>query len=115
MIIDKPWGTEHTWAETNDYVGKMLFINKGERLSLKYHSHKTLTIYVIEGTMELVLDEGSRRDKLTFILNTGDTYHVKPLSVHRFCATQGTDVKLIEVSTIHKDDVVRIEDDYSRK
>jgi mannose-6-phosphate isomerase len=115
MIIDKPWGTEHTWAETDDYVGKMLFINEGERLSLKYHTHKTLTIYVLEGSMELILDEGSRRDKQNFILNQGDTYHIEPLTVHRFCANQETPVKLMEVSTIHKDDVVRIEDDYSRK
>ena len=115
MIVDKPWGTEHTWAETKDYIGKMLLINEGERLSMKYHTEKTLTIYVIEGSMELVLDEGSRRDKQNFILNQGDTYHIEPLTVHRFCANQETPVKLIEVSTIHKDDVVRIEDDYSRK
>jgi hypothetical protein len=34
--------------------------------------------------------------------------------VHRFCATQGTDVDLIEVSTNYLDDVERIEDDYNR-
>ena len=40
--------------------------------------------------------------------------HALPSTVHRFAATQGTDVRLMEVSTIELDDVERIEDDYSR-
>ena len=115
MIVDKPWGYEHIWAKTNKYVGKLLYIKEEERLSLQYHRKKEETIYVLEGTLELVLEEGSRRERESLILQPGDVYHIKPLTVHRFAATQGTDVKLMEVSTTELDDVVRIEDDYSRK
>ena len=75
---------------------------------------KEETIYVLEGVLELILEEGSRRDKHSVFLQPGDTFHISPLTIHRFAATQGTDVKLMEVSTIELDDVVRIEDDYSR-
>lgn len=114
MIVDKPWGHEHIWAKTDKYVGKVLYINEGERLSLQYHKVKEETVYVLEGKLELVLEEGSRRDRHSVFLDPGDTFHIAPMTVHRFAATQGTDVKLMEVSTIELDDVERIEDDYSR-
>ena len=114
MIVDKPWGYEHIWAKTDKYIGKLLHINEGERLSLQYHRIKEETIYVVEGVLELVLEEGSRRDMHSVFLEPGDTFHITPLTIHRFAATQGTEVKVMEVSTIELDDVVRIEDDYSR-
>jgi mannose-6-phosphate isomerase-like protein (cupin superfamily) len=114
MIVDKPWGYEHIWGKTDKYVGKLLHINKGERLSLQYHKIKEETIYVLEGMLELVLEEGSRRDMHSVFLKPGDTFHISPLTIHRFAATQGTDVRLMEVSTTELDDVIRIEDDYSR-
>ena len=92
----------------------MLHINKGKRLSLQFHRVKEETIMVIEGTMELVLEEGSQRDQHSIIMKPGDTYHICPMTVHRFCASQGTDVKVVEVSTTEIHDVVRLQDDHGR-
>ena len=114
MIVDKPWGHEHIWAKTDKYVGKLLYINEDQRLSLKYHNKKEETIYILEGILEVILEEGSRRDRHSVFLEPGDTFHIAPMTIYRFAATQGTDVKLMEVSTIELDDVERIEDDYSR-
>ena len=114
MIVNKPWGHENVWALTEKYVGKVLHINKGKRLSLQFHRVKEETIMVIEGTMELVLEEGSQRDQHSIIMNPGDTYHICPMTVHRFSASQGSNVKVIEVSTTEIHDVVRLQDDYSR-
>ena len=114
MIVNKPWGHENIWALTEKYVGKVLFIKEGARLSLQFHKVKEETIMVIEGTMELVLEEGSQKDRHSVIMNPGDTYHISPLTVHRFCASQGTDVKVVEVSTTEIHDVVRLEDDHGR-
>ena len=83
-------------------------------MSLQYHRVKEETIYVLEGKLELVLEEGSYRDRHSVYLEPGDTFHIEPLTIHRFAASQGSDVKLMEVSTIELDDVERIEDDYSR-
>lgn len=114
-IIEKPWGYEILWAETKDYLGKILYINEGHRLSLQYHEEKEETIMVLSGKLELMTSKSGVKNVLnTLILEEGDTYHVTPHTVHRFCATQGTDVELVEVSTNFLDDVVRMEDDFNR-
>jgi mannose-6-phosphate isomerase-like protein (cupin superfamily) len=114
MIVNKPWGHENVWALTEKYVGKVLYIKKDHRLSLQFHRIKEETIMILEGTMELVLEEGSRREERSLMLKPGDTYHISPMTVHRFCASQGSDVKLIEVSTSEIHDVVRLQDDHGR-
>lgn len=114
MIVNKPWGHENVWALTEKYVGKILHIKKDKRLSLQFHRVKEETIMILEGTMELVLEEGSQREEVRLVMKPGDTYHICPMTVHRFCASQGTDVKLMEVSTTELHDVVRIQDDHGR-
>ena len=109
-IVDKPWGHEEIWAETSRYAGKFLIISAGEMLSRQYHERKEETIFVLEGT--LILEIG-RDPPQRMLLQTGESYHVKPGTVHRFSAGEG-DVKLVEVSTPELDDVVRLEDKYAR-
>jgi mannose-6-phosphate isomerase len=107
--INKPWGFELIWAKTPDYVAKLLVINAGQRLSKQYHEKKTETIFVMEGTL-LNYDENDNEQ----VLQQGETLHVVPGQVHRFCAPENRYVKIMEVSTNHLDDVVRISDDYGR-
>jgi mannose-6-phosphate isomerase-like protein (cupin superfamily) len=113
--IIKPWGYEIIFGETEDYLGKILFIKEGSRLSLQYHEQKEETIMVLSGKLELVVSRATTQGGMeTLILEEGETFHVRPYTIHRFCATQGTDVKLVEVSTNYLEDVVRVEDDYNR-
>lgn len=111
-IVEKPWGHEQIWAKTDRYVGKVLTINPGHRLSLQYHEEKEETIYVLEG----VLKVWDSDDEDSFTMHTtGSVVHIKPNQVHRFGAAPGEScVKLMEVSTPELHDVVRIKDDYSR-
>ena len=113
--VTKPWGKEVIWAETPDYVGKLLYINEGHKLSLQYHEQKEETILVVSGELELTVSGQGRRGISTLKLSEGDTYHVTPHTIHRFAATLESNVVLAEVSTNHLDDVVRLEDDYDRK
>lgn len=107
--IDKPWGYEIIWAKTDKYVGKVLYINSGQKLSLQYHEKKTETIYVNEGFLELHL-----QDQI-LTLHKGQSFHIEPNIVHRFaCPNYSEYVELVEVSTPELDDVVRIQDDYGR-
>ena len=55
--IDKPWGHELLWAQTADYVGKVLHIKQGHKLSLQYHEQKLETILLYSGRMVLVLED----------------------------------------------------------
>tara|TARA_R100000315_G_C5219412_1_gene131650 strand:- start:667 stop:1011 length:345 start_codon:yes stop_codon:yes gene_type:complete len=105
--VDKPWGYEEIWAHTDKYVGKLLHIKKGSRLSLQYHEVKEETIYVLKGTLTLITD----KDRIN--LKPGSVYHIYPGDLHRFTASTA-DVTLIEVSTPELDDVVRVEDDHGR-
>jgi len=112
-LVSKPWGIEEIWAETDMYVGKFLYINPGARLSRQYHARKTETIRVIEGplVLETINSDGVPEERL---LNRGESFHVAPLTIHRFGARE-TAVILVEVSTPELDDVVRIQDDYKRR
>lgn len=109
--VDKPWGYELIWAHTARYVGKILHINKGHRLSYQYHNIKDETIRLLTGRLDVETEENGVRKTLT--LKQGDSLHIVPLMRHRMIAVEDCDV--LEVSTPELDDVVRIEDDYSRE
>ncbi|TDI40739.1 MAG: cupin domain-containing protein [Acidobacteria bacterium] len=109
--IEKPWGHEEIWAETEDYVGKILVVRKGERLSLQYHRLKVETLYLESG--RVLCTVGDENLPLTEkILTPGDVVHLPAGRRHRFEALE--DSRLFEVSTPFLDDVVRLEDDYQR-
>ncbi|HEY1957221.1 MAG TPA: cupin domain-containing protein [Polyangiaceae bacterium] len=109
--VEKPWGYEIVWAETDRYVGKVLHITRGHKLSRQYHERKDETFYVQSGEMQLEIGEvGAVR---TLVMKPGDAYHCAPKTIHRMVAT--TDVDVIEVSTPDLDDVVRLEDEYGRE
>ena len=106
-IVPKPWGHEEIWAHTPKYVGKILFIKKGCRLSLQYHNVKEETLRVLSGEMQLDLDKGK-----SVRLLPSDIFHVTPKMIHRMCGV--TDCLVLEVSTSELDDVVRLNDDFGR-
>jgi len=112
-VVVKPWGTENRWAVNDRYLGKILFIKRGHRLSLQYHEKKDETIFVLEGTLRLHV--GDKDSQEIIELGGGNSYRIEPGVVHRFEAPREySDVLLIEVSTPEIDDVVRLEDDYKR-
>ena len=107
MKVEKPWGHEIRWAITDRYLGKILRIEPGQKLSKQYHEVKDESIYVLDGVLVLELDDEKR------IMLPGSTYRIKPGTVHRFAAPSDG-CTLIEVSTPEIDDVVRLEDEYGR-
>ena len=109
--VEKPWGYEEIWAETEKYVGKVLTIKPGQRLSLQYHQKKEETVYV---TMGKLIVWTSDKDDNKLVLNPGTAYHVKPGQIHRFGSPEGILTQIFEVSTPELDDVVRLQDDYKR-
>lgn len=109
-IVDKPWGYELIWAETDNYVGKVLHINKGHKLSRQYHIVKEETFMIQNGEMYLEIGHPTKLE--IHNLKVGDVFHCAPNTIHRMVAI--TDVDVIEISTPQLNDVVRIEDDYGR-
>jgi D-lyxose ketol-isomerase len=123
--IEKPWGYEVIFARSKNsgYIGKLLFIDAGERLSMQYHEQKEETILVKTGTLYLQtvgeISDKADINKLMesayreIVLVPGDVYHIPPFLSHRFAAKE-EDVELIEVSTHQLNDIVRLNDDYGR-
>jgi mannose-6-phosphate isomerase len=110
--VTKPWGHELIWAHTDRYVGKILVIETGRRLSLQRHEVKDESIYVLSGRLRLTLeDEGG--EIRTEELGRGDHRRVHTGRIHRYEAVERCE--LLEVSTPELDDVVRLEDDFGRE
>jgi quercetin dioxygenase-like cupin family protein len=111
VVVKKPWGSELVWARTPKYVGKVLRIKRGGRLSLQYHRWKDETIHMLSGTMDFEVEERGRL--VTRRLRRGEGYRIRPRTRHRM--TAASDCEVLEVSTPHLLDVVRLEDLYGRE
>jgi len=108
--VPKPWGHELIFAHTERYVGKILRIEKGHRLSRQYHERKDESLTVLSGILGLEIGRPPEVERR--LVRAGEAFHLPPGTVHRFIAVESCD--LVEVSTPELDDVVRIEDEYGR-
>ena len=111
--VEKPWGWELIWAESPEYIGKVLFVKAGESLSLQFHKEKDESWYVESGRAKLELGAPGATVLNEEIITTGATFRFPPGTVHRVTALE--DTRIVEVSTAHPDDVVRLEDRYGRE
>ncbi len=111
-VITKPWGYEILFALTDQYVGKIIHVNKGEKLSLQYHDEKDETSYLQSGKM--LLTQGASVDELTVREILPKTcWRNTPKMIHTIEALEDSDV--FEVSTPQINDVVRLSDNYGRE
>ncbi len=114
-MINKPWGFELWLADgsVTDYALKIIYLKKGSKTSLQYHKKKSEHNCVFSGTINFHYQDKESKKNRTVTLGAGNVIYISPLNVHRVEAV--TDVLLVEASTNHLDDVVRIDDDYNRK
>jgi quercetin dioxygenase-like cupin family protein len=110
--VEKPWGHELIWAHTDRFVGKLLVIDSGRRLSFQYHDVKDEWIHVLDGRLLLTL-ENAAGELEERELGPGEGARVATGRRHRYAAIRTC--TLIEVSTPELNDVVRIEDDFGRE
>ena len=103
MIVNKPWGHENIWALTEKYVGKILHIKQGKRLSLQFHKVKEETFIIVWGELISTL-EGRER-----VLLPGDTLLVPPGAWHSFRSEKGCIFEEISTTAIPGDSVYRDE------
>ena len=110
--IEKPWGHELIWALSDDYCGKVLFVRAGESLSLQYHEHKDESWLIQSGLARIELGSVDEAALAEETVGPGAAFRYRPGTVHRITAVE--DTTIVEVSTPHLDDVVRLEDSYGR-
>ena len=111
-IVLKPWGRERIIEANNKYAFKILEVDPGQRLSLQYHEKKRETMYCIYGCGTLFLTDGDTHREMTLL--PGRHVTIEPGTVHRLVASETSPVMVMEASSPELEDVVRLEDDYSR-
>lgn len=110
--IDKPWGYEIHWvAPESPYMGKILHINEGCRLSLQMHDKKQESWLIIKGSAAVIWEDNEAQ-LIQTDLQTGQGYSTKIGQRHRLIGL--TDCDIVEVSTPEAGTTWRLEDDYSR-
>ena len=112
-IVPKPWGHEVIWAANELYVGKLLHIKAGHALSVQYHNQKDETIHLLRGEMIYRVDFRDGAGLVEVPFDVGESYRNTPGVIHQMEAV--TDCDLLEASTPHLDDVVRLTDRYGRE
>ena len=110
--VDKPWGYELIWALSEHYAGKVLFVRAGQKLSLQFHREKHESWYFLEGRAKVELAAAGEKATSSEVVTSGAAFHFAPGTVHRIEAIE--DTTILEVSTPHLDDVVRLDDVYGR-
>ena len=111
--VVKPWGHETIWAHTDRYVGKILHVNAGEKLSIQYHERKDETVYLLSGEMKYWVQLPGDTELRDQRLVAGQSFRITPHTIHAIEAV--TDIDVLEASTPELDDVVRIQDRYGRE
>lgn len=110
--IEKPWGHELHWVpENRPYMGKVLHINEGKRLSLQIHDEKKESWLIINGRAKVVWDD-EKGNLIETELEPGKGFSCEVGQRHRLCGI--TDCDILEVSTPEIGTTYRLEDDYKR-
>ena len=118
--VNKPWGYEY-WITgkdpLNDVVLKFIHIKKGTKTSLQVHQKKFESNFLVEGEAIFSYSEEIFSIKKAYKINQLEikekkVIDVSPLGIHQLESI--SDIYLLEASTNHLDDVIRLKDDTGR-
>lgn len=84
-IGPKPWGTELVIAQTDRYLGKVLFMGAGTRGGFQSHERKEESFYLLSGTATVrwMTDDGVTQEAT---MRQGEAYHVPCGAKHQVIA-----------------------------
>jgi mannose-6-phosphate isomerase-like protein (cupin superfamily) len=110
--LEKPWGYELHWVPDGaPYMGKIIHIFEGKRLSLQLHDQKSESWLLINGRAKVIW-ENSQGEMVATELLTQNGFTTQVGQKHRLIGI--TDCDIVEVSTPEIGTTWRLEDDYSR-
>lgn len=112
MKYDKrPWGEYWILEDAATHKVKRIKVNPGQRLSLQYHHHRAEVWTIVEGIGTITLGTEIKD------FGPGEVAQIPLGAHHRIENKTSKPVIFIEVqfgTYFGEDDIVRIEDDYSR-
>jgi mannose-1-phosphate guanylyltransferase len=112
LTVHRPWGTYTVLEEGPSYKIKSIVVAPGKRLSLQKHFHRNEHWVVVSGTAKV--QNGDKE----LVIGVNESTYIKAGEVHRLENPGLIDLVMIEVQVgeyVGEDDIVRIEDDFSRK
>lgn len=112
-VTHKPWGNELLLASNELYTVKQIYVREGQRLSLQYHVEKVEHMTCVHGKAHLEVYKPDGGLLFSGYMQPYTPYHIPSFYTHRLSAPT-EDVIVVEVSTTHPDDVIRLHDDYGR-
>ena len=110
-IVEKPWGSYQVLETGTRYLVKKIIVNKGGKLSLQSHKHRSENWIVVEGEAEVTIN-----DKVD-ILKENESIFIPKESKHRLANHFPARLVVIEVwygNILDENDIERFEDIYKR-
>jgi quercetin dioxygenase-like cupin family protein len=112
QITEKPWGNENLIFQGFGYAVKKITLNQNQKTSLHYHQLKHETIMVLDGELNVFIDDRINDAKF-IVLAPGDYLAINPEVIHQM-STNACQAVYFEAQTDHLTDVIRLKDDYGR-
>lgn len=109
--VYRPWGFYTVIAEGKGFQTKIIHVNKGQKLSVQSHNHRSEHWVVLSGMAKVVL-EGQDH-----ILSPGHSIDIDVKAIHSLQNPFEEDLEIIEVQKgdiLSEDDIIRYEDIYGR-
>ena len=109
-LTHRPWGWYKVLSSSETYKVKLLFIQKGHRISLQKHSKRSESWTVINGSPFITIDDMSTPAMPL------DTFFVPSEAIHRIESPDHSDTLILELQSgaCIEDDIIRLKDDYNR-
>ena len=111
-VGERLWGKEEILeSSSGKWMMKRLFIKAGSKGGLQYHRLKDEGGFLISGKLKIRFpgENNKLKDK---IVNAGESFHFPPYCIHQEEAI--TDCTIIEVTTPHLNDRVRVEEQFGQ-
>jgi len=107
----RPWGSYTILEDGQRYKIKRIVVNKGEKLSLQMHHHRSEHWVVIKGTARATIGE-----ELKFV-HENESIYIPKSTLHRLENPGKVPLEIIEVQNgeyVEEDDIIRVDDVYGR-
>jgi mannose-1-phosphate guanylyltransferase/mannose-6-phosphate isomerase len=109
--VYRPWGFYTVIAAGKGFQTKIIHVNKGQKLSVQSHNHRSEHWVILSGMAKVVL-EGKDH-----ILSPGHSIDIPVKAIHSLQNPFDEDIEIIEVQKgdiLSEDDIIRYEDMYGR-
>ncbi len=107
----RPWGIYKILCEEERFKIKRIVITPGKRLSLQYHHHRSEHWVVVRGTALVSIDGKDQ------FVHEGESVFISKHVPHRLENPGKVDLEIVEIQGgeyLGEDDIIRLEDDFSR-